>query len=406
MSTGRSPPTPRAAKIGIGHRRRSPSLIVAITGGLIAAVVVAPRAARRRRSSPSWAARREILWLLHPDQAYHHLRFIAPTVLDERFADSPDPRHHPALHLRRLRAGRGEDARPPRRAPRAASSAGCRAASPSSCVIASAVFTVLTGGSGVTIIAIGGLLYPALRKQKLLRQLRARPGDDGRLGRACSCPSLPLARLRARRARRLQRGLQGGARARAAWSSCCSASTRAWVGTKENVDREPPELSRDGARRCGTLKWELLIPVILLGVGLGTGLTSIDEAAGLVAFYTVIIEFFVYRDLSWKKDLARIAKASMSLAGAIILILAMANALMNYVVDQHVPTQVLDVHAGVGIKHMWQFLLVMNVFLLVLGMLMEGFSAILVAVPLILPFVANIGDRAPRTRRCRRSSWR
>ena len=85
----------------------------------------------------------------------------------------------------------------------------------------------------------------------------------------------------------------------------------------------------------------------------------------------------------------------MSLAGAIILILSMANALMNYVVDQHVPTKVLDFMTGVGIQHMWQFLLVMNVFLLVLGMLMEGFSAILVAVPLILPFVAKIGNANP-----------
>jgi C4-dicarboxylate transporter, DctM subunit len=167
----------------------------------------------------------------------------------------------------------------------------------------------------------------------------------------------------------------------------------AWVGKRENVEVEPPELRRMG-RAVWDLKWELFIPVIL-GLGLGTGLTSIDEAAGLVAFYTVIIEFFVYRDLSWKKDLVRIAKASMSLAGAIILILSMANALMNYVVDQHVPMKVLDFMTGVGIKHMWQFLLVMNVFLLVLGMLMEGFSAILVAVPLILPFVAKIGSANP-----------
>jgi len=167
----------------------------------------------------------------------------------------------------------------------------------------------------------------------------------------------------------------------------------AWVGAHEKVDRDPSEVRRM-ARATWDLKWELLIPVIL-GVGLGTGLTSIDEAAGLVAFYTVIIEFFVYRDLSWKKDLLRIAKASMSLAGAIILILAMANALMNYVVDQHVPTRALELMTGAGIEHMWQFLLVMNVFLLVLGMLMEGFSAILVAVPLILPFVAKIGNANP-----------
>jgi hypothetical protein len=114
-----------------------------------------------------------------------------------------------------------------------------------------------------------------------------------------------------------------------------------------------------------------------------------------VAFYVVLVEFFIYKDLDWRKDLVRIVKASMSLAGAIILILAMANALMNYVVDQHVPTKVLQFMLTVGIEHRWQFLIVMNVFLLMLGMLMEGFSAILVAVPLIIPFVADLGTRHP-----------
>jgi C4-dicarboxylate transporter DctM subunit len=73
----------------------------------------------------------------------------------------------------------------------------------------------------------------------------------------------------------------------------------------------------------------------------------------------------------------------------------MANALMNYVVDQHVPTKLLTFMVTIGIEHKWQFLIVMNVFLLLLGMLMEGFSAILVAVPLIVPFVADIGNRHP-----------
>jgi len=159
------------------------------------------------------------------------------------------------------------------------------------------------------------------------------------------------------------------------------------------VKREAPRLN-EAKEALWALKWELLIPILLV-VGLGTGLTEIDESAALVAIYVVIIEFFVYKDLSWKKDFARIAKASMSLAGAIILILAMANALMNYVVDQKIPTDVLNFMVKIGIEHRWQFLLVMNVFLIVLGMVMEGFSAILVAVPLIIPFVADLGDRHP-----------
>ncbi len=137
------------------------------------------------------------------------------------------------------------------------------------------------------------------------------------------------------------------------------------------------------------LKWELLIPVIILG-GLGTGLTELDESAGLAALYTLIIEVYVYKDLSLKKDLPRIAKASMGLAGAVILILAMANALINYVIQQAIPAHVLDFMLQLGLdRRPGSSSIVMNVFLLVLGMLMDGFSAILVAVPLILPFAAR-----------------
>jgi hypothetical protein len=136
------------------------------------------------------------------------------------------------------------------------------------------------------------------------------------------------------------------------------------------------------------LKWELGVPLVILG-GLGTGLTSIDESAALTAVYTLCVEVFIHKDLSLRKDLPRVAKASMALAGAIILILAMANALMNFVIDQRIPALVLEFLLGLGLTETWQFLVVLNVFLLVLGMLMEGFSAILVAVPLILPFAAR-----------------
>ena len=79
----------------------------------------------------------------------------------------------------------------------------------------------------------------------------------------------------------------------------------------------------------------------------------------------------------------------MGLAGAVILILAMANALINYVIQEQIPKHVLEFMLRLGLTRTWQFLIVMNIFLLVLGMLMDGFSAILVAVPLILPFAAR-----------------
>ena len=157
------------------------------------------------------------------------------------------------------------------------------------------------------------------------------------------------------------------------------------------MKRESPRLG-EMRRALWMLKWELVIPVIILG-GLGSGLTSLDESAGLAALYTLAIEVCVYKDLSLKKDLPRIAKASMGLAGAVILILAMANALINYVIQETIPAKVLGFMLKLGLDQTWQFLIVMNIFLLVLGMLMDGFSAILVAVPLILPFAArfNLG---------------
>ena len=331
----------------------------------------------------------ELLWMGHADASYHHLRFIAPTVLDERFADSPVLVTIPLFTFVGYLLA---EAKTPDRLVAAARAVlgwlpgGLAIVA----VIASAVFTVLTGGSGVTIIAIGGLLYPALRKQHYSDAFSLGLVTTGGSVGLLLPYSLPL----------LIYALVAHVDFNEAFKAvivpgllviALLSAYSVWVGTRERVAREPPR-PREIARAMWAVKWELGIPAVLAG-GLGTGLTSIDEAAGLVALYTVIVEFFVYRDLVWKRDFVRIAKSSMSLAGAIILILAMANALVNFVVDQHVPSKVLGLLLGLGIDHMWQFLIVMNVFLLALGMLMEGFSAILVAVPIILPFVAALGRR-------------
>jgi C4-dicarboxylate transporter, DctM subunit len=379
---------PRAVKIGVGIAGAA-VLFIAVTGGVIAAGVVllallgAPLFAVMGGSS-------EILWMLHPDAAYHHLRFVAPTVLDERFADSPVVVTIPLFTF--VGYVLAEAKTPDRLVSAARSILGWLPGGLAIvCVMASAVFTVLTGGSGVTIIAVGGLLYPALRKQgysdAFSLGLVTTGGSVGLL-----LPSLPV-------------GVYGivahidltilfkAVLVPGAFVIMLLALYCSYVAGAEKVPREPPQLHKMGVA-LWDLKWESGIMLILL-LCIGTGLTSLDEAAGVVAFYVVIIEFFIYRDLSWKKDLVRVTKAALTLAGAIILILAMANALMNYVVDQHVPTKLLQFMVKVGVDHKWQFLIVMNVFLLLIGMLMEGFSAILVAVPLIVPFVADLGNRHP-----------
>jgi|CZKU01.1.fsa_nt_gi tripartite ATP-independent transporter DctM subunit len=334
----------------------------------------------------------EILWMLHPDAAYHHLRFIAPTVLDERFADNPVLVTIPLFTF--VGYVLAEAKTPNRLVNTARTVLGWMPGGLAIvCIIASAVFTVLTGGSGVTIIAIGGLLYPALRKQRYTDSFALGVVTTGGSVGLLLPGSIPLL-VYALVAHVDFLELFKAVIVPGVLVIVLLSVYAAFVGSRQNIDRDPPQL-RPMVKALWEMKWELGIPVLLI-VCLGSGVaSSFDEAAGIVAFYVVVIEFLVYRDLDWKKDLVRIVKASMSLAGAIILILAMANALMNYVVDQHVPTKVLGFMLQIGIEHKWQFLIVMNLFLLMLGMLMEGFSAILVAVPLIVPFVADLGMRHP-----------
>jgi C4-dicarboxylate transporter DctM subunit len=360
-------------------------VIIGVFGGVLAAAIVA----LALLGAPLFAimgGASELAWLLHPDSAQHFLNRIAPTVLDEeRFAGSPILVTIPLFTFVGYVMA---ESRTPDRIVRASRAVfgwipGGLAIV---CIVASAFFTTLTGGSGVTIVAIGGLLYPALRKQGYSDAFAlGLVTTGGSLGLLLP-PSLPILVYSLVAGIDFNKTFKAGL-APGILVMVLLGISSAYVGQREKVKLESPRLSEIGAA-LWMLKWELLIPVIILG-GLATGLTELDESAGLAALYTLIIEVYVYKDLSLKKDLPRIAKASMGLAGAVILILAMANALINYVIQQAIPTHVLDAMLELGLKETWQFLIVMNIFLLVLGMLMDGFSAILVAVPLILPFAAR-----------------
>ncbi|MCK6589342.1 MAG: TRAP transporter large permease subunit [Polyangiaceae bacterium] len=327
----------------------------------------------------------ELLWLLSDDPNLRFLRFIAPNVLDDRFAGSPILVTIPLFTFTGYLMA---ESKAPDRIVRASSAffGWMPGGLAMVCIVASAFFTTLTGGSGVTIVAIGGLLYPALRKQGYPDSYSlGLVTTGGSLGLLLP-PSLPI----------LVYALVAGIDFKAAFKAgiipgvlimVLLAIHAVVVGIKYKVPREKPSFV-EMAKALWLLKWELGVPVVILG-GLATGLTSIDESAALTAVYTLCVEVFIHKDLSLRNDIPRVAKASMALAGAIILILAMANALINFVIDQRIPALVLDYLLNLGLTQTWQFLVVLNIFLLVLGMLMEGFSAILVAVPLILPFAAR-----------------
>lgn len=357
----------------------------------------------------------ELAWLLHRDPAFHHLRFIAPNVLDDRFAGSP------VLVTIPLFTFVGYVLAESRTADRIIRfSSAVLGWLPGHvavvCIFASAFFTAITGGSGATIIAVGGLLYPALRKQGYSASFSLGVITAGGSAGLFFPPSLPVivyslvagidftkgykvgvapgllvigllvvysvfVAVRAKGSRELLKLL-------GIFRLLANVATIPLMALGVNVGSQQMQSERrEIAAAAWEVKWELLIPVIIMG-GLLSGLTGLDESAGLAAIYTLLVQIYLYEDLEWK-SVPRLVKSAGGLAGALILILAMANALINYVIQEQIPTKVLEFMLQLGLTKVWQFLIIMNGFLLVLGMLMEGFSAILVAVPLILPFAAE-----------------
>ena len=130
-------------------------------------------------------------------------------------------------------------------------------------------------------------------------------------------------------------------------------------------------------------RWEMPLPFLILG-GYYSGWFTIREASAVAALYVFIIEFFLYRDLSIRKDLTRIVKESMMLVGGILIILASALALTNFLVDQEIPQKILQMIQSF-IPNKILFLMALNVFLLLVGCVMDIYSAIIVIVPLIYP---------------------
>lgn len=384
-STSTISPNPRAARVTFGILGAIVAVMGAVGGGLVALVV-----ALALLGMPLFAVMggaTELAWLTHADPDQQVFRRLAPEVFGSRFAGSPILTTIPLFtFVGYLMA----ESKTPERLVRTATAwvgwlpGGLAIV----CVLASAVFTLFTGGSGVTIIAVGGLLLPALRQkgysEKFALGLVTTGGSLGLL-LPFALPLLVYAMVTGLDFQLVNKAVIAPGLLVLGFFVAYSA----WIGTKENIPRTPFDL-QEALSSTWAFKWEIGVFVLLV-VCILTNTAEIDEAAGLVALYTLCIECFVYKDLSIKKDLVRVAKASMALAGAVILILAMANSLTSYVVDQRLPDRVLEAMLRVGLDKTWQFLIVMNVFLLVLGMIMDGFSAILVAVPLILPFAAHFG---------------
>jgi C4-dicarboxylate transporter DctM subunit len=243
-----------------------------------------------------------------------------------------------------------------------------------------AFFTAFTGASGVTILALGGMLYPVLLKEKYPDKfslgLVTASGNIGLL----FPPSLAVILYGIIAQVSIDKLYIAGIIPGILLIVILSAySIR--VGALKKVPKVPFLWSKVFSA-AKSAAWEIPLPIIIIG-GIYSGRFTTTEAAAVTAFYVFIVEVFVYRDLHLVRDIPRVIKESMMLVGATISILGIAFALTNYLVDQQVPQMLLDlVRSKINSP---------ITFLLIVGMVMEMFPAIIVVVPLILPIAKEYG---------------
>lgn len=248
-------------------------------------------------------------------------------------------------------------------------------------------FTTFTGASGVTILAMGGLLLPVLLKagygKKFSVGLLTATGSIGLL----FPPSLPLILYGISAGISILDLFKGGILPGVLLVSVVVIFSML-QGAKAKVARIPFVL-KDALSSLWETKWELMIPVIIL-YGIFGGWTSLVEAAAFVAIYAFIVEIFIYKDISLTKDLPKILLKCVILVGGVLVIIGVAMGFTSYIVLMQIPEVIRD-WVALHIGSQYVFLLILNIVLLFVGALMDIFSAIIVVVPLIIPIAKHFG---------------
>ncbi len=254
-------------------------------------------------------------------------------------------------------------------------------------LVSCAFFTAITGATGITIIALGGLLFPALISEKYKENFSlGLMTTSGSLGLHFP-PSLPI----------ILYGYVSGTSIESLFVAglipgvlmvgvLCLFSV--YMGKRWKLER--PSFS--GKEFFAALKgaaWELPIPLLIVA-GIYSGFSTATEAAALTVGYILFVKIIVFRELSLAKDLPRVMTESTKMVGSIMIILGAALGFTNYLVDAFIPIKILNfMEATVTTKI--GFLLVLNIFLILVGCMMDIFSAILVVVPLIVPLASRFG---------------
>ena len=259
--------------------------------------------------------------------------------------------------------------------------------------LACAVFTALTGASGVTIVALGALLLPALRQAGYDdRYSLGLVTASGSLGLLLP-PSVPLI-LYGILAQQLDVGaaftiqelfLAGLFPALLMVLLLCL-----WTWWRHRDGRIPtqPFDGREALAALWAARWEVPLPFVVLG-GVFGGVFAVSEAAAVTAAYVIVVECLFYREIPFRRLPKLMAEAGV-MVGGILVILGAALAFTNVLVDQEIPQRLFET-VSATVESRWLFLLILNVLLLALGAVLDIFSAIVIMVPLILPLAVGYG---------------
>jgi tripartite ATP-independent transporter DctM subunit len=254
-------------------------------------------------------------------------------------------------------------------------------------LVTCALFTAFTGASGVTIVALGGLLYPVLLNERYPEKFSlGLVTTTGSLGLLFP-PSLPIILYSLVAAISIDQLFAAGLLPGILLVVALSIYS---VQRLRKLDLPRHAFSwRAAVKALREAVWEIPLPIVIVG-GIYGGIFTATEAAAVTAFYVFFVEVFITRDLNLWRDIPRVMRESMILVGAILMIIGVAMGLTNYLIDQEVPTRLFE-FTRTFISSPLMFLIILNLFLIVVGMMMDIFSAIIVVVPLIAPIAAAYG---------------
>jgi C4-dicarboxylate transporter, DctM subunit len=256
-------------------------------------------------------------------------------------------------------------------------------------VLACTFFTCFTGASGVTILALGGLMMPLLLGSRYEQRPALGLVTAAGLPGVLLMPALPLILYAIVAKVRLQEMFLGGLLP----AALMLVIVAAWGMSRErrrNADEARVDFRwRDALTAVNDAKWELSLPLAAV-LALGGGVATPVEAAAITALYAFIITTVIRRDLDIRRDVPRVMAECGLLVGGILLILGVALSLTNYLVDAQIPD---DLVAWVthSIHRPWLFLLALNVLLVAAGCIMDIYTAIVVLVPLVVPLGTAFG---------------